>query len=110
MNQNTVFILVLLLTALTTFILRAAPTLIPRRWLAAPLLQTLNRFLPLCVMVALILTTFTKYQLTDGPAISAQGLALVVVLFSYIRFKNVLLSMIVGVGSLNGLLYLFGAL
>jgi len=109
MSSNSSFLIVLLATACTTFFLRAAPVLIPRRWLASPLLQALNRFLPLCVMVILVANTFTRLE---GPLLkpfAAQLLALVIVLLSYIRFKNVLLSMILGVGSLNALLYVFGA-
>jgi len=110
MSSNSGFLIVLISTAVTTFFLRAAPIVIPRKWLASPLLQALNRFLPLCVMVALVLTTFTKFEAPIlAPAI-AQVLALIFVLISYIRFKNVLLSMLLGVGSLNGLLYLFGSL
>lgn len=110
MSSNSSFLIVLISTAITTFFLRAAPIVIPRKWLASPLLQALNHFLPLCVMVALVLTTFTKFKAPILAPVSAQILALILVLLSYIRFKNVLLSMLLGVGGLNGLLYLFGSL
>lgn len=105
--NNSTFLIVLIATTLTTFFLRAAPIVIPRKWLASPLLQALNRYLPLCVMVALVLTTFTKFESPIFVPATAQVLALIVVLMSYIRFKNVLLSMILGVSSLNGFLFLF---
>ncbi|HLS21358.1 MAG TPA: AzlD domain-containing protein [Paenalcaligenes sp.] len=107
MNNTTLFIITLVSTALTTFFLRAAPTLIPRKWLTHPFLQALNRFLPLCVMVALVLSTFTTLDEPLYRSALAQLLALLLVLLSYIRFKNVFLSMIIGVGGLNGLLFLF---
>lgn len=106
MNKTTLFIITLASTALTTFFLRAAPTLIPKKWLTHPYLQALNRFLPLCVMVALVLTTFTTLKEPLYQSAAAQLIALVFVLLSYIRFKNVLLSMIIGVGSLNMFLFL----
>src|SRR5690625_4535542 len=110
MSSHSSFLIVLISTAITTFFLRAAPIVIPRLWLSSPLLLALNRFLPLCVMVALVLTSFTKFEAPLFAPASAQVLALIIVLLSYIRFKNVLLSMLLGVGSLNGLLYLLGLL
>ncbi len=107
MSNLSDFLIVLIVTALTTFCLRAAPIIIPRKWLASPLLQALNRYLPLCVMGALVLATFTKFEPPLWAPVGAQLLALGIVLLSYIRFNNVLLSMILGVGSLNGLLFLF---
>src|SRR5690625_2774131 len=109
MSSNSSFLIVLLATAGTTFFLLAAPVLIPRRRLASPLLQALNRFLPLFVMVILLANTFTRLEEPLLTPFAAQLLALVIVLLSYIRFKHVLLSMILGVGSLNALLYVFGA-
>lgn len=107
MNNTSIFIITLVSTAVTTFFLRAAPTLIPKKWLTHPFLQALNRFLPLCVMVALVLSTFTTLHEPFYQSAIAQLLALLLVLLSYIRFNNVFLSMIIGVGSLNALLFLF---
>jgi|SRR5690625_3253009 len=104
--KTSFFIITLIAVTLSTFFLRAAPILLPRKWLHSPLLRALNRYLPLCVMVVLVLNTFTGFEAPIIKRMTAQFFALLFVLVSYIRLKNVLLSMIIGVSSLNGLIFL----
>ena len=53
--SNTVFLIALACMSAITFVLRAAPTLLPRKLLESPWLNALNFALPLSVMMVLIL-------------------------------------------------------
>ena len=106
------FWLAVLLMGALTFALRAAPLLLPKRWLQSQLLADLNAALPLCVLILLILAGL---HIPAAPVegnwgyLAAELLALLVVLLLYIRWRNVLLCMAAGVAALNVLLALFGA-
>ncbi|MBP6346505.1 MAG: AzlD domain-containing protein [Neisseriaceae bacterium] len=93
-----------------TFLLRAFPTLVPKPWLDSRVLRALNFALPISVMVVLILASLSlseaKFSL---PRLSAEVLALGAVLLTYVFWRNVFVSVIVGVASLNGLIWLLGA-
>ena len=106
--SNTVFLLALLCMSVLTFVLRAAPTLLPRKWLESPWLGALNFALPLSVMAVLIMASLPlKPAFAQGQWVflGAQILALVLVLLVYMRWRNVLVAMVTGVAALNGLLY-----
>lgn len=91
-----------------TFILRAFPTFVPKRILDSHLLRYLNYALPLSVMAVLIIHSMEiDFFAPDLSAIIAKILALLLVLASYGCWRNVFLSVIVGVAALNGFLYLF---
>lgn len=94
-----------------TLLTRCLPTLLPRRLLDAPLLIAVNKALPLSVMTLLIMTSLPWQQrqqlVTLSPLLVAEILALVVVLFSYHLKKQLLLSMLIGIISVNGLLWVF---
>lgn len=107
MLSNGTFVAAAIGMSLVTFALRSAPTLMPKSFLHSPLLSALNRTLPLCVMVILLLFSlpFNGVAGSYWPLL-AQVLALVLVLISYMRFANSLLSMVVGVASLNLLLHI----
>ena len=103
--------------ALVTFLTRLTPIILPKRLLDAPLLLAVNKALPLSVMTLLILTSLHWQQpkpmpnaisvsLGLSPLLVAEILALLVVLFSYHWKKQLLLSMLVGIASLNGFLWL----
>ena len=103
--------------ALVTFLTRLTPIILPKRLLDAPLLLAVNKALPLSVMTLLILTSLHWQQpkpmpnamsvsLGLSPLLVAEILALVVVLLSYHWKKQLLLSMLVGIASLNGFLWL----
>ena len=81
-----------------TFVLRALPLLMRRSLLDAPWMSRLNRDLPLCVMVILVLHALGG----SGPLLPglllAQLAALAAVALSYLRWRSALLS--VGVGLL----------
>ena len=100
--------------ALVTFLTRLTPIILPKRLLDAPLLLAVNKALPLSVMTLLILTSLHWQQpkpmsmsmsLGLSPLIVAEILALIVVLLSYHWKKQLLLSMLVGIASLNGFLW-----
>ena len=102
--------------ALVTFLTRLTPIILPKRLLDAPLLLAVNKALPLSVMTLLILTSLHWQQpkpmpnamsvsLGLSPLLVAEILALIVVLLSYHWKKQLLLSMLVGIASLNGFLW-----
>lgn len=93
-----------------TFLLRAAPLFLPKGWLKSQLLADLNAALPLSVMTLLLLASLHLDNLPQESArLVAEIGAIACVLLVHIRLRNVLVSMIVGVGALNGLLWLFQA-
>ncbi len=100
--------------ALVTFLTRLTPIILPKRLLDAPLLLAVNKALPLSVMTLLILTSLhwqsqpkpMSISLGLSPLLVAEILALLVVLLSYHWKKQLLLSMLVGIASLNGFLWL----
>ena len=103
--------------ALVTLLTRLTPIILPKRLLDAPLLLAVNKALPLSVMTLLILTSLHWQQpkpmpnamsvsLGLSPLLVAEILALLVVLLSYHWKKQLLLSMLVGIASLNGFLWL----
>ncbi len=103
--------------ALVTLLTRLTPIILPKRLLDVPLLLAVNKALPLSVMTLLILTSLHWQQpkampnamivsLGLSPLLVAEILALLVVLLSYHWKKQLLLSMLVGIASLNGFLWL----
>ena len=103
--------------AAVTFITRALPALIPKKILDTPWLHRLNESLPLSVMVLLILTSLSYQDLSQSTGINsaeihllmAQIGALLLVLFVYHISRQLLVSMVVGIATINGLLWLFNA-
>ena len=103
--------------ALVTLLTRITPIILPKRLLDAPLLLAVNKALPLSVMTLLILTSLHWQQqpkpmpnarivsLGLSPLLVAEILALLLVLLSYYWKKQLLLSMLVGIASLNGFLW-----
>lgn len=91
-----------------TLILRAFPTLVPQRLLRQRWLLALNFALPMAVMTILIMASLNLFtEQFTMTRLSAEIIALVFVLLSYIRWHNVFISLAVGIGSLNALLLLF---
>lgn len=88
-------------------ICRFLPEFLPKKVLSSPILQKLNKMLPLVIMLLLLLTslTFPKSGESWG-FIFAQLFALICVLGSYIWLKNTFLSVALGILSLN--LFLWG--
>lgn len=108
-EREMLWLLAVLLMGAITFVLRAAPVLLPKAWLQSPLLRALNRALPLCVMALLLLSSLaigTAPQSPQSPhLLIAQILALACVWLTYRWRRNVLLSMVVGVAAINGWLW-----
>ncbi|MGP4713113.1 AzlD domain-containing protein [Psychrobacter sp. DM8] len=108
-------ILATLAMAAVTFVTRALPVLIPKKVLDTPWLHRLNESLPLSVMVLLILTSLSYQELSLGTRLNsaemhlllAQIGALTAVLFIYHISRQLLVSMLVGIATINGLLWLF---
>ncbi len=97
----------ILLMGVITLILRAFPTLVPQRLLRQHWLLALNFALPMAVMTILILSSLNLFtEQFTMTRLSAEIIALVFVLLSYIRWNNVFISLAVGIGSLNALLLL----
>lgn len=104
----TAILIAIMLMGIITFLLRAFPTFVPKRILDSHLLRYLNYALPLSVMTVLIIHSMgIDFAHPDWLSVIAKIAALLLVLGSYILWRNVFLSVIVGVASLNGLLYLF---
>lgn len=108
-HSNGYLWLAILVMAIVTFIIRLMPTFLPSKMLNSPMLLAINQGLPLAVMTLLILSSLKwldngSFQLS--PLLIAQILALIVVLVSYHLFKQLFVSMIIGIASLNGFLFL----
>ncbi|MGR3807364.1 AzlD domain-containing protein [Pasteurella testudinis] len=95
--------------AVAIFLCRALPLFLPQRWLQLGWLQSLNQTLPLCIMLILLFASLSVPTAlsADFSALLFESAALVVVLLSYMWLRNTLLSVILGVVSVN-LLYLLG--
>ena len=99
--------------AFVTFLTRATPALIPKRFLDTPWLHRLNESLPLSVLTLLILTSLSYQGLTpsfhnpNSQLLVAQISALILVLLVYHISRQLLVSMVVGIAALNGVLWLF---
>lgn len=105
--------------AAVTFITRALPALMPRRYLDQPWLHRLNERLPLAVLTLLIITSLAYSGLMDSHSMTihdpsqlqlllSQIGALATVLLIYHFSRQLLLSMVVGIAALNALLWLLG--
>lgn len=97
----------ILIMGAITLIQRAFPTLVPQRLLRQRWLIALNFALPMAVMTILIMASISlfKSDVTLIRVLSEFG-ALTLVLISYIRWSNVFISLAIGIGSLNGFLFL----
>lgn len=99
------FIALLLGTQLCRFI----PEFLPKKVLAHPILQKLNKMLPLVIMLLLVLTSLSvPHNQAELPMFTAQIFALICVVLSYKWLKNTLLSVALGILSLNGGLWVLG--
>lgn len=103
-------IIAILAMAGVTFATRVMPIVLPQKVLNSPLLMAVNKGLPLAVMTLLILSSlqwvdeFKQFGMSH--LLLAQILALGVVLVSYHYWKQLFASMIIGIASLNGFLWL----
>nr|WP_080430480.1 AzlD domain-containing protein [Burkholderia ubonensis] len=95
MGNGENWLVVGIMSALTVA-LRALPLLLHRSVLRSSWMTILNRELPLCVMMILV-----THSLVGGHStapLGAEVVALAVVALSYLRWRNALLSVIVGLG------------
>lgn len=95
--------------AAITFLLRALPLAAHRPLSRSKLAAELNRRLPLCVMVILLLASFKGTPAVPSVLVP-ELLALGVVALTYLRWRNPLLSVVAGVAALNGFDALMAAL
>lgn len=113
--SSSYLILATLAMAAVTFITRAIPALIPQKMLDKPWLHRLNESLPLSVLVLLILTSLAYQELSLTTSLNDAALhlllaqigALALVLLVYHVSRQLLISMIVGIATINGLLWVF---
>ena len=105
----TYLVLAILVMALITFFTRITPVVLPKRWLDSAVFHAVNQGLPLAVMVLLVLTSLTwldhQQHFYVSKLLVAQIFALLTVLISYHCFKQLFVSMIIGIASLNLFLY-----
>ncbi len=111
MNPLSILLPTIVVMGLITLFLRAFPTIVPKRLLKSPWLIALNFALPMAVMTILILGSLNLFNVGDVSWIKviSELLAIILVLISYILWKNVLISLVVGISSLNGFIYLLNA-
>lgn len=108
MSTNEILIMFIALI-LGTQLCRFLPEFLPKKALSSPLLQKLNKILPLVIMLLLLLTSLTFPKNSEGlTPFLAQILALICVLGSYIWLKNTFLSVALGIISLNLFLSVLG--
>ncbi|ELA08400.1 hypothetical protein MOMA_07561 [Moraxella macacae 0408225] len=105
MHSQLYFIVAIFSMASVTFIIRFMPTFLPKKLLNSPLLLAVNKALPLAVMILLILTSLAwldnNQQFNPSKLLIAQILALIFVLISYHMFRQLFVSMIVGIVCIN---------
>ncbi|QGM81603.1 AzlD domain-containing protein [Otariodibacter oris] len=90
-------------------ICRLIPLVLPKTIISHPILQKLNRILPLIIMILLVLTSLALPKEGTGyTLLIAQVLALITVILSYHWFKNILISVSLGVLNVNLLIWLLG--
>lgn len=90
-------------------ICRFLPEFLPKKVLSSPILQKLNKMLPLVIMLLLLLTSLNFPKNGEGfNLILAQILALAGVLGSYVWLKNTFLSVALGILGVNVFLSLLG--
>lgn len=106
MQSSTLWLALALMSAITV-LLRALPLLMQRKTLRSAWMSALNQSLPLCVMVILVVHSL-------GPTNSAarwlaEALALLAIAASYLRWRNALVSVVIGLAvlalELQGLRY-----
>lgn len=108
MSLNDILIMFVVLI-LGTQICRFLPEFLPKKILSSPILQKLNKTLPLVIMLLLLLTSLTFPKNGEGVhLILAQTLALIGVLGSYIWLKNTFLSVALGILGVNIFLSMLG--
>lgn len=88
-----------------TFLLRALPLAAWRQLARGRIAGELNRSLPLCVMVILLCASL-QGGTGAAPQLLAELLALAIAGASYLRWRNPLISVVVGVLALNGVEWL----
>lgn len=106
--NNSQLLLTLFGMAAAIFVCRVLPLFLPQRWLQLGYLQSLNRTLPLCIMLILLLSSL-KIPHLSAPSFQALYIelsALTIVLLSYIWLRNTLLSVALGVAGINLLYFL----
>lgn len=107
MNGHLLAIASIIVMTVITFTLRAFPLIVPKRILTSRYLKSLNVAFPISVMMLLVLDSLGVDIHAFVPAdIICKLLALVVVFFSYYFWRNVFMSIIVGVAALNLFLWL----
>jgi len=109
MTPTVSWLLAIAVMAAVTFSLRALP-LAAYRWLTASrFVDALNRRLPLCVMVVLLL-----FSLRGGAGepvmLVSELLGLAAVAATYVRWRNPLASVVAGLAILNGVQWLVARL
>lgn len=85
-----------------TFLLRALPLAAHKGLARSRLATELNRRLPVCVMVVLLLVSLNGTPSQPGLLVS-ELLALGAAGITYLRWRNPLLSVVIGVAALNGI-------
>lgn len=91
---------------LGTQLCRFTPEFLPKKVLSHPILQKLNQMLPLVILLLLVLTSLSiPHNTQETPKFIAQLFALVCVVLSYKWWKNTLLSVALGILSLDGFLW-----
>lgn len=88
-----------------TILLRALPLMLHRSVLRSPWMTILNREMPLCVMV--ILTSHAMYSHHPTTPLGFEIAALICVIISYLRWRNALLSVLLGLAVLTLLMRYF---
>lgn len=108
MSQNLHWWLAVGVMAGITFLLRALPLAAHKTLSRSRIAGELNRRLPLCVMVILLLVSL-KGSPADVSALVPELLALGLVALTYLQWRNPLLSVVAGVAALNGFTALMAA-
>ena len=97
MNQDTYFIVAIVVMSAATMGLRLAPLLLAKRWNDNALLRYLNLMLPAAIMSALVIYSIKDSVLREGDHGWKEGLCIILVGVVHARLRNPLLS--IGLGT-----------
>lgn len=106
--DNIEIIVALIGMSIVMVVCRCLPLLMPANWLQMRWLQRLNQALPLCIMLILLLSSLNiPHNAEQVPHFLFEILSLATVIFSYHLWRNSLVSVVVGITSINILYGLF---
>lgn len=105
--QQHSILVIIFIVAILNQVTRLLPLIISNRFLQNNYLLYMNKFLPFAILVILLISSLNWVKTFKLADLVAEVLALLIVVFSYIKLNNFLLSICLGIFSLNMIYLLF---